>query len=75
LVPSTTRDQVRECLNLVEAAERNGCPDTACALRAIPPETYANLAAVLASVALTDDELSESEMELAHRTHTKPGLA
>lgn len=85
MVASTDRASVRECLNdvdfpaakddLVNAAVRNGCPDTARALRAIPPETYANLAEVLASVTLADDKLSDSEKAAARRTHTKPGLS
>jgi Protein of unknown function (DUF2795) len=85
MAATTTREKVRECLNdvdfpaardaLVETAERNGCPDTARALRAIPPETYANLTEVLASVTLSDDELSDSERAAGRRTHTKRGLA
>jgi len=54
---STTPSRLRHCLNdvgypadkdaLLEAAARNGCDhETARALRAIPPETYANLSPV-----------------------------
>lgn len=87
MVASTTRSQLRQYLNdvdypadkeaLLAAAARNGCDDqTGRALRAIPPETYANLAEVIASVTLTDDEdLTDAEKAQAHRVHTKPGLA
>src|ERR1700739_481996 len=85
---STTRGRVRQCLGTVDfpanknrllaAAARNGCDDdTARALGAIPPETYANLGEVLSSVRLTeDDELSEADKDVAHRIHhNKPRLA
>lgn len=86
MAASTTPSRLRNCLNdvdypadkdaLLEAAARNGCDDeTARALRAIPPETYANLSEVLASVTLGDDDLTEAEKAEAHRVHTKPGLA
>lgn len=86
MAASTTSSRLRNCLNdvdypadkdaLLEAAARNGCDDeTARALRAIPPETYANLSEVLASVTLGDDDLTEAEKAEAHRVHTKPGLA
>lgn len=85
MVASTTRARVRDCLydvdfpadkdDLVAAAERNDCMDAARALRAIPPETYANVAEVLASVNLSDDDLSEADEAAARRTHTKPGRA
>src|SRR3954447_20009105 len=85
MVASTTRARLRKCLydvdfpadkdNLVAAAERNDCMDAARALRAIPPETYANVGQVLASVDLSDDDLSESDKAAARRTHTKPRLA
>jgi hypothetical protein len=63
---STTRDRLHKCLNdvdfpadkdgLLAAAERNGCDDeTVRALRAIPPESYANIAQVAASVTIDDD--------------------
>lgn len=86
MAASTTPSRLRHCLNdvdypadkdaLLEAAVRNGCDDdTARALRAIPPETYANLSEVMASVTLGDDDLTEAEKAEAHRVHTKPGLA
>lgn len=85
MVASTSRDELRKCLedidfpagkdDLVNAASKKDCDEAARALRAIPPETYRNLAEVLASVTLDDDELSESEKASARRTHTKPGLA
>jgi uncharacterized protein DUF2795 len=67
MVPSTTRRQLRQCLNdvdfpankqdLLDAADRNGCDDeTRRALRAIPPETYNNAGQVAASVTIADDE-------------------
>lgn len=87
MVASTTRSRLRQYLNdvhypadkaaLLDAATRNGCDEqTGRALRAIPPETYANLAEVISSVPLTDDEdLTDAEKAQAHRVHTKPGLA
>jgi hypothetical protein len=85
MVASILSARLRDCLNdadfpagkndLVEVAVRNGCPDAAQALRGIPPETYANMAEVLASVTLADDSLGESDKAMARRTHTKPGLA
>jgi hypothetical protein len=86
MVASTTRSRLRDCLNdvdfpadkgnLVEAAVRNGCDeDTVRALRAIPPETYANFSQVLASVPLADTLLSDAEKAVARRVHTKRGLA
>jgi Protein of unknown function (DUF2795) len=80
---ATTRSRLKQYLNdvdypadkdaLLEAANRNGCDeDTARALRAIPPETYANFTEVVSSVTLTDDdELSDAEKAEAHRVHTK----
>ncbi len=67
---STTRSRLRQCLNdvdypadkdaLLEAATRNGGDEeTVRALRAIPPETYANLGEILASVTIADDEPPE----------------
>jgi hypothetical protein len=56
-------------------AERSSCDqDTIRALRAIPPETYAGFAEVLASVSLTDDIMSDGEKAAAHRVPTKPGV-
>jgi hypothetical protein len=84
---ATTRNRLRQYLNdvdypadkdaLLESADHNGCDeDTARALRAIPPETYANFGEVLSSVPLTDDDdLSDSEKAAAHRVHTKPNVA
>jgi len=81
MVASTTRARVRECLNgvdfpankqrLMHAAARNSCDDdTAHALRAIPPETYANLGEVLSSVRLTDEtDLSDGANARAPRVH------
>jgi hypothetical protein len=86
MAASTTPSRLRHCLNdvdypadkdaLLGAAARNGCDDeTSRALRAIPPEIYANLSEVMASVTLGDDDLSDAEKAEAHRVHTKPGLA
>jgi hypothetical protein len=87
MAPATTRERLRQYLNdvdypadkdaLLQSADRNGCDeDTARALRAIPPETYANFGEVLSSVALTDDtDLSDSERAAAHRVHKKPNVA
>ena len=86
MAASTNRSRLHECLvdadfpadkdQLVAVATRNGCDDdTIRALRAIPPESYANLSEVLASVAHDDDGLSDAEKAQAHRIHTKPGLA
>jgi hypothetical protein len=84
---ATTRSRLKQYLNdvdypadkdaLLEAANRNGCDeDTARALRAIPPETYANFTEVVSSVTLTDDdELSDAEKAEAHRVHTKANLS
>jgi hypothetical protein len=66
MVSSTTRSQLRKCLNdvdfpankqdLIDAAHRNGCDDeTVRAMRAIPPETYTNTGQVAASVTIADD--------------------
>lgn len=66
MVASTTRSELRKCLNdvdfpankqdLLDAADRNGCADdTVRALRAIPPETYTNVAQVASSVTIADD--------------------
>jgi hypothetical protein len=86
MAASTTPTRLRHCLNdvdypadkdaLLEAAARNGCDDeTSRALRAIPPETYANISEVMASVTLGDDDLTDAEKAEAHRVHTKPRLA
>src|ERR1700682_563321 len=86
MVASTTRSRLRECLNdvdfpadkdsLVRAAVRNCCDDdTGRALRAIPPETYANFSELLASVPLSDERLSDAEKGVARHGHTKRGLA
>ena len=86
MAASTMPSRLRHCLNdvdypadkdaLLEAAARNGCDDeTGRALRAIPPETYASLSEVMASVTLGDDDLTDSEKAEAYRVHTKPGLA
>ncbi|HVR00483.1 MAG TPA: DUF2795 domain-containing protein [Mycobacterium sp.] len=87
MAAATTRSRLRQYLNdvdypadkdtLLEVANRNGCDeDTSRALRAIPPETYANFGEVLSSVALTDDQdLTDSAKAEAHRVHTKPNLA
>ena len=66
MVASTTRSELRKCLNdvdfpankqdLLDAADRNGCDDeTVRALRAMPPETYTNVGQVAASVTIADD--------------------
>ena len=86
MVASTTRRRLHDCLNdvdfpatkddLLTAAARNGCDeDTTRALRAIPPESYANLTEVMTSVPLADDHLGDAEKAVARRVHTKPGLA
>ncbi|WP_055403232.1 MULTISPECIES: DUF2795 domain-containing protein [unclassified Mycobacterium] len=85
MVASTTRSQLRQCLNdvdfpadkqdLLDAAGRNGCDDdTIRTLRGIPPETYNNAAQVAASVTIADDRDTQGRAA-ARRTHTKPGLA
>ncbi|OBI20262.1 hypothetical protein A5712_17955 [Mycobacterium sp. E2327] len=66
MVASTTRSQLRKCLNdvdfpankqdLLDAADRNGCDDdTVRVLRGIPPETYNNVAQVASSVTIADE--------------------
>jgi hypothetical protein len=87
MAAATTRSRLRQYLNdvdypadkdaLLEAANRNGCDeDTNRALRAIPPETYANFEEVVSSVSLTDDtDLTDSEKAQAHRVHNKTRLA
>lgn len=66
MIASTTRSRLHHCLNdvdfpaskrdLVNAADAHGGDDeTVRALRAIPPETYANLDQVAASVTIVDD--------------------
>jgi hypothetical protein len=60
----------------LRAAVRNGCDDdTARPLRAIPPETSANLAEMLASVTAGDDGISDADKAAARRSHTKLGRA
>ncbi len=86
MVASTTPDQLRRCLDavdfpankedLLDAADRSGFDaETIRALRAIPPETYANLSQVIASVTLGDGGVGDAEKAAARRSHTKPGLA
>ena len=87
MAAATTRSRLRQYLNdvdypadkdaLLEAANRNGCDeDTGRALRAIPPETYANFTEVLSSVTLTDDDdLTDAQKAEAHRVHTKANVA
>lgn len=87
MAAATTRSRLRQYLNdvdypadkdaLLEAANRNGCDEEANrALRAIPPETYANFDEVVSSMTLTDDEdLTDSEKAQAHRVHNKTHLA
>lgn len=85
MVASIGRDRLRDCLNdvdypadkdqIVAVAVKNGCEDAARALRAIPPEVYGNVAEVLASVTLSDDELDDSDKAAARRTQDKPGRA
>jgi hypothetical protein len=87
MAAATTRSRLKQYLNdvdypadkeaLLEAANRNGCDeDTARALRAIPPETYANFTEVVSSVTLTDDEeLSDAEKAEAHRMNTKANVS
>ena len=46
------------------------------ALRAVPPETYANASQVAASVTIADDrDVSDGDKAAARRTHTRPGRA
>ncbi len=87
MAAATTRNRLRQYLNdvdypadknaLLEVADRNGCDeDTGRALRAIPPETYANFGEVVASVPLTDDDdLTDSEKAQAHRVNHRANLA
>ncbi|OBJ35059.1 hypothetical protein A5621_17830 [Mycobacterium colombiense] len=87
MVASTTPTQLRQCLSdvdfpankedLLSAAERNGCDgETVRALRAVPPETYANVAQVAASVTIADDrDVSDRDKAAARCTHTQPGRA
>lgn len=85
MAASIAQSRLRECLydvdfpadkdQIVSVAIKNGCEDAARALRAMPPETYANIAEVLASVTLSDGELSAADKATARRTHTHPGLA
>ena len=87
MVASTTHSQLRQCLrdvdfpankdDLLSAAERNGCDgQTIRAMQAVPPETYANVAQVAASVTITDErDVSGSDKGAARRTHRKPGGA
>lgn len=87
MVASTTPTQLRRCLSdvdfpankedLLSAAERNGCDgETVRALRAVPPETYDNVAQVAASVTIADDrDVSDGDKAAARCTHTQPGRA
>lgn len=86
MAASTTASRLRHCLtdvdfpaskdDLLQAAARNGCDDeTVRALRAVSPETYANLAQVLASVTIADGGIGEADKAAARRSHTKPGRA
>ncbi|WP_156688519.1 DUF2795 domain-containing protein [Mycobacterium sp. Marseille-P9652] len=86
MVASTTPDRLRRCLDavdfpaskedLLDAADRSGCDlETIRALRAIPPETYANVSQVMSSVTLADGGVGDADKAAARRSHTKPGLA
>lgn len=87
MVASTTPSQLRRCLSdvdfpvnkedLLTAAERNRCDgETIRALRAMPPETYANVGQVAASVTIADDrDVSDRDRAAVRRTHTQPGRA
>ncbi len=79
MVASTTRSELRKCLNdvdfpankqdLLDAADRNGCDDeTVRALRAIPPETYTNVGQVAASVTIADEEGNDGAGKAATRS-------
>lgn len=67
-VSAITRGRIRDCLyNVVFPADQpeiiavamcNGYEDAARVLRMIPPETYANIAEVLASVDISDNGAS-----------------
>ncbi len=55
--------------DLLDAAERNGCADeTVRALRAIPPETYTNVAQVASSVTIADDRDGDGAGKSAPRS-------
>lgn len=86
MVASTSREKLHECLNTVDypagkdhllrAAVEHGCDEaTIRALRAIPPETYANFTEVASSVQLSDAALPSDEKGAAHRIHRHRGLA
>lgn len=87
MVASTTVNQLRQCLNdvdfpankqdLLDAADRHGCDDeTIRALRAIPPETYTNVAQVTSSITIADDHgIGAADKAAARQSHTTPGVA
>ncbi|MBF6329589.1 DUF2795 domain-containing protein [Nocardia transvalensis] len=82
---ATDVDSVRQALSdadfpadkdqLVRYATQAGADDdTVRALRAIPPESYANITEVLQSVDLAPDR-APADRAAQRRTHTHPGLA
>ncbi len=82
-MPKTTKGGNRKCLNdvdfpanrqdLLDAAHRSGCNDgTRRAMRAIPPETYTNVAQVTASVSISDEPCKTGVRERP-RIRTPPG--
>ncbi|BBX66232.1 hypothetical protein MSAS_54060 [Mycobacterium saskatchewanense] len=87
MVASTTPGRLRRCLDavdfpankqdLLDAADRTGCDvETIRALRTIPPETYANVSQVTASLTLADDRgTGDADEAAARRSHTTPGRA
>lgn len=78
MVASIAQSRLRDCLydvdfpahkdQIVDVAMKNDCEDAARALRAMPPETYANMAEVLASVSLSDGTLDDADKAAARRT-------
>jgi hypothetical protein len=66
MVASTTTGQLRK----LDVADRNGCDDqTMQALRAIPLETYTNVAQVAASVTIADGRnVGDGDKAAARRT-------
>jgi hypothetical protein len=84
MIASTTRSQLRHCLNdirfpaskddLLDAAIRNGCDDdTIGALRAVAPVTYSNATQVLASATIVASP--DGDLAAARRSHAMPSHA
>ncbi|WP_131590570.1 DUF2795 domain-containing protein [Mycolicibacterium setense] len=78
MVASVIQSRLRDCLydvdfpadkdQIVNVAMKNACEDAARALRAMPPETYANMAEVLASVSLSDGNIDDGDKAAVRRT-------